>query len=603
MLTSPADNCKFLHPSNSNSNPNHQPLSNGNRFAALQDNGNSRNSNNGYHGRAAPAGTLPYSLDKSAILVDLTSERPQWILSAYGPGRGAPAQLFGGPVREQSFEEMRLLHYMALASGNPQQAVQHAEKLFHDSEQQIQIALNDIDGAINFVISSEKDHPNRIDIVRESQAAGPGSQSNPFSNQSSLHPASSSTLNTFGAANPQPLAGSPFGAPSAPTFGGPTSSGGAFGQPSVLGQKPSTFGGGNSAFGAPTQLGSRGVFGQSAALGQNPNPFGAPSSSSAAPFSNFAGSPSPFGQKKPDTIPFGQPATSTPFGAPPQTATLNPFGVSSQPVSQAPFGAPAQPTTSNPFGTSSQPTQPNPFGRPSDLISSPNPFDGNPTQPNPLGGTTAAAFGVPSPVKNAFGVSIQSQPPQGVSNPFGGTSSSPQPNIFGAPTSAPAAFNPFAQPISNSSANANSLGNSISRANGTASDVPQPLRQHAANQTSGNVQMGAPHPTIETYSTKDASGILKTFKGKQVTYRAAEPATGDRPAKIGDPGYTGPDGKWERIWFPDGAPIFNKDTAVENTLYDEKIEAAYRYAKQTGTFQGGKMPLLPPKREWCSWDF
>jgi nucleoporin NUP42 len=65
---------------------------------------------------------LPYGLDKGAILTDLTTEQPQWILSAYGPGRAAPAQLFGG-AREQSFEEMRLLHYISMAAGNPQQAV------------------------------------------------------------------------------------------------------------------------------------------------------------------------------------------------------------------------------------------------------------------------------------------------------------------------------------------------------------------------------------------------------------------------------------------------------------------------------------------------
>lgn len=67
--------------------------------------------------------TNTYSLDKAAIVTDLSSERPQWILSAYGPGRNAPTQLFGGELREQSFEEMRYMHYMALASGNPQQAV------------------------------------------------------------------------------------------------------------------------------------------------------------------------------------------------------------------------------------------------------------------------------------------------------------------------------------------------------------------------------------------------------------------------------------------------------------------------------------------------
>ena len=65
-------------------------------------------------------------LDKAAIRVDLTNERPQWILSAYAPGRAVPEQLFGGPLREQSFEEMRLLHYVAVASGNEQQAVSSA---------------------------------------------------------------------------------------------------------------------------------------------------------------------------------------------------------------------------------------------------------------------------------------------------------------------------------------------------------------------------------------------------------------------------------------------------------------------------------------------
>jgi nucleoporin NUP42 len=69
------------------------------------------------------APTRPYLLDKDAIITDLTTERPQWILSAYGPGRNAPEQLFGGEMREQSFEEMRLLHYVGLASGNAQQAV------------------------------------------------------------------------------------------------------------------------------------------------------------------------------------------------------------------------------------------------------------------------------------------------------------------------------------------------------------------------------------------------------------------------------------------------------------------------------------------------
>jgi len=44
-------------------------------------------------------------------------------MSAYGPGRDAPIQLFGGFPLEQSMEEIRVQHYLALAAGNPQQSV------------------------------------------------------------------------------------------------------------------------------------------------------------------------------------------------------------------------------------------------------------------------------------------------------------------------------------------------------------------------------------------------------------------------------------------------------------------------------------------------
>lgn len=64
-----------------------------------------------------------YRITADAIEADLTSDAPTWILSAYAPGREAPGQLFGGYPREQSFEEMRLLHVIGAAGGNEQQAV------------------------------------------------------------------------------------------------------------------------------------------------------------------------------------------------------------------------------------------------------------------------------------------------------------------------------------------------------------------------------------------------------------------------------------------------------------------------------------------------
>jgi len=65
----------------------------------------------------------PYSLAKDTMQRDLADERPTWILSAYGPGKDAPEQLFGGYPREQSFEEIRLHYMQGLAAGNPQGAV------------------------------------------------------------------------------------------------------------------------------------------------------------------------------------------------------------------------------------------------------------------------------------------------------------------------------------------------------------------------------------------------------------------------------------------------------------------------------------------------
>lgn len=62
-------------------------------------------------------------MTKEGIEGDLRNERPKWPFSAYGPGRDAPLQLFGGFPLEQSPEEMRVLYYQAIASGNPQPAV------------------------------------------------------------------------------------------------------------------------------------------------------------------------------------------------------------------------------------------------------------------------------------------------------------------------------------------------------------------------------------------------------------------------------------------------------------------------------------------------
>lgn len=106
--------CKFEHPGANNQSAN--------PFSVLSGGGNNGNSGGGFAKAGSGFGTNTYSLNADVIVKDLTEERPQWILSAYGPGRDAPEQLWGGPI-EQSFEEMRLHFEMTAAAGNPQGAV------------------------------------------------------------------------------------------------------------------------------------------------------------------------------------------------------------------------------------------------------------------------------------------------------------------------------------------------------------------------------------------------------------------------------------------------------------------------------------------------
>lgn len=60
---------------------------------------------------------------------------------------------------------------------------------------------------------------------------------------------------------------------------------------------------------------------------------------------------------------------------------------------------------------------------------------------------------------------------------------------------------------------------------------------------------------------------------------------------------------WERIWFPDGAPVFTKIKEPPLEAYDEATKENYMYLMKHGRFKDGKMPHLPPRREWTNWDF
>ncbi|OJD13640.1 hypothetical protein AJ78_05921 [Emergomyces pasteurianus Ep9510] len=329
------DRCKNEHPGAQSAASSSPFGGGGNRFGVFQ-----QGPTGGGFGRAGGGAfggghkdnikDNKYALNPDDIKADLTpgKGRPQWIFSCYGPGKNAPIQLFGGPQREQSFEEMRALHYAAAAAGNAQQAVQDAMKLYAETEAQIQAILNDTEGAVRYIIQGENTHPNRIDIIEGKTGPMP----TPFAQPTAFSQPSTS---------PTAMTTSPFGQPSGlGQAAGPS----PFAQPSALGQQ--------SAFGKPA-LGQTTPFGQPSAMGstQAASPFGQPSTSA----SGFGQSPFTQAANTQATTPFGgKPIISSPF------AQILPQNQQQQ---QNPFGQPSTQPPSQPFGQP-QPQQQNPFGQP-----------------------------------------------------------------------------------------------------------------------------------------------------------------------------------------------------------------------------------------------
>ena len=482
-----------------------------------------------------------YKLDKATITNDLAKERPQWILSAYGPGRDAPSQLFGGHPREQSFEELRVRHYELTAQGNQQQALQESQALVNNAEQQIQTALNDLDGAVKYIINGEDEHPNRLDICK-AKGAKP---TQPHPSAPSQHIPSTFGQSSYSApAFGQPSASSAFRGPSANSLGQsfpPTST---FGQPST---STSTFGKPSAPmFGQPSQPSA---LGQASRLGLPTISFGQPSST--------------FGKPSIPTPTFGQSSAPGPFGASQQqlNAFEKPSGPNPVPQPSAtaknPFDQPLAPTQSSTFGQPSTLPQPSAFGR--QPTSNPSPAFGQParsgatsgfsqtsTAPaNPLAPSTTATFGQPSTaIPNAFG---QRKP---------STSNQPVP----------------------------SFGQSFGHSNST-----KPSTNLASDRT--DVRIKSEQAMSSVRMQKDSQDKITSWKGMPVEYFEDEPC------------YKGNDGNWQRIWFPDGRPVFKKTVDLPDEAYDEATKTNYQHLREAGTFKDGIMPILPPKREWCNWDF
>lgn len=295
-------------------------------------------------------------------------------------------------------------------------------------------------------------------------------------------------------------------------------------------------------------------------FGRPTTSFGKPS----APSSSF-GHPSTLGQPKSlfgqPTSAFGQPAVSSQASGGiigQVSSSVSTFG---QPIKQSPFSqvqggfpsmgittlGPVEPPVSaftqqiNPFGQA-PPSQPsNPFGQ--------QPSIGN-------FGSNPPAFDKPALQQpgNPF-----SQATKVNSNPFASTGSDRN----------PAASSQLAGP-------AKTFNQSNSQASRTGTTLP------------GAVSKGS---SIPVDAKRDSTGKLTKWKGKPVQYVEDDACYRDN------------DGIIKKIWFPDGPPTFTKAVELPDDAYDETTMENYRYLKDHGTFKDGLMPELPPRREWCNWNF
>ncbi|KAF2033297.1 hypothetical protein EK21DRAFT_109095 [Setomelanomma holmii] len=493
------DQCKFEHPGARTAASAFGGGSSNNRFGGF--NGDRYRPNqpatqsDGTFGSSRDPKAPLFHLDKADMKNDLTTQRPIYPLSCYGPGRDAPRQLIEGPV-EISPEELRVRYYTQRLAGGEAVAQQEESALNEKMQQQVQSILNDLDGAVRYVEEGANVHPNRIDIANgnaasnSSTAASTGApSSNPFSQaptNSSSQPAANPFMKaptaTFGQSSTPGFAQPAFSQPTNPsqtpsTFGQPSQSGQAasgFGAASSLGAKPSPFGqpsalGGGAAFGKPafgasgfgqpsmsgagSALGSKPAFGQASAPG-TASPFGQTSAAGqqANPFSKPAFGQSGFGQAS-------QPGASnaSPFGQAAQTGALNasPFGQAA-PSGASPFGQQLA-AQASPFGQQAPPAQASPFGSNQSKPAFGSTAGSNLSkpageQPNPFQASSQSPFGQPSqPASNASPFGAQSQPSSTPANPFlqkpqgsqAAAAAAPSASPFGA--QAPQAASPFAQ--------------------------------------------------------------------------------------------------------------------------------------------------------------
>ncbi|KIW28146.1 uncharacterized protein PV07_07828 [Cladophialophora immunda] len=674
-------NCKF-GANCRNEHPGGGGFANQNRFGAL-----SGNRFGGSGGGSARKDAWQFNPDDIPNDLGAGKGRPKWILSAYGPGRNAPASLL--VENEFSSEEVRVRFYELASQGKENEADQEAITLWNKAEQSINQILSNARDVEKFVLDAEKKRPNRDDFTQmdgtksrdqfikdfESQPAASspfgGSTGGGFGQSSTTSPFAKPAASSFGQpAQSSAFGTSPFGKPAfgQSGFGAGSSTSSPFGKPS----SGAGFGSSSSPFAKPA-FGSPG-FGQSSTFGQPSQPasttFGQPSQPASA-FGQAPQTSSAFGQPSQPSSAFGQPAFgSSGFGSTPQKNPFAPASASSGfGQASSPFGQPSQPgsafgQTSQPASTFGQPSQPSStFGQPSQ----PSSTFGQPSEPASAFGQASqptSAFGQPSAfgkptfgqAASAFGQSPQTtsgfgQAPTSTTSPFGqaastsagfGQTSAPAFGQAGPGSGSTPAFgqttapvNPFAPKTADVQSKDENMDTTTpapsrpaSRANpfetsSALPTAPQPLQAtpaasqpYAAAKPIINTST-TPHPLINRPphavhytqtlplqpTQKDVSGrIITSYRGQRVEYINSIPC------------YRRPDGQgMEKIWFPDAGATpdvvaLNKEDKIEDCEgrkeeYTDDVVDRYKYLFSEGRFLDGKIPLVPPLREWGIYDF
>ncbi|KAJ3574690.1 hypothetical protein NP233_g1601 [Leucocoprinus birnbaumii] len=339
---------------------------------------------------AQPKPALLFTQD--SMKCDLSSDKPLWPLSSYGPAKNEPNLLSG---LDESMEELRVRAVLALKAGNSAEYAAYESSKIQAAEQAYTNARNNLSSAYQ-TAANQTTHGGT-----KQPTASSSSSSSPFTSTSAFGSSAPSTTSAFGSTSAFGQGQSAFGQPSQSAFGQPSTS--AFGAGPSSAQ--STTGGstfGQSSFGQPQQ-GQQSAFGSvikpasgafsafanaassspfaaaAQAVNQNQNQSaGAGSSGSGGSgggggFSAFSGGqPSAFGSGASNTN-----ASGGGGGA---------FG------SGGVFGAPAPV-----FGQPSQPSQPqtSAFGslqtQPTSVFGQPSAFGNN----NNNTGQTQSAFGAP----------------------------------------------------------------------------------------------------------------------------------------------------------------------------------------------------------------